>query len=61
MTRDDLIEAVARASAMYFAHNRQPVMSGDPLDRLSPMLRRECFDSASAALDALLALAKGEK
>lgn len=44
------IEEIARALAIFFANNRQPCMSGDPRDRLSPLRRRDLDDAASAVL-----------
>jgi hypothetical protein len=46
--RDEL----ARLLAYFFAANRQPHMSGDPRNRLSPMRLRELEDAVDAILAA---------
>ena len=53
VTYEEVVEVVAKATAMYYAHNRMPVMSGNPLDRLHPSLKRDCYDGARAALSAI--------
>lgn len=50
---EGLREDLERALAIHFSQNRQPCMSGDPRDRLSPLQRRNMND----AVDAILSLA----
>ncbi len=44
------VEEIGQALAIFFANNRQPCMSGDPRDRLSPLRRRDLDDATSAIL-----------
>lgn len=48
--RAELIEFMERTLAVYFSWNRQPCMSGDMRDRLSPLRRRELSDAVLALL-----------
>jgi len=50
---ESMIERVERALAIHFSGNRQPCMSGDPRDRLSPLQRRNLSDAARAAIEAM--------
>lgn len=50
---DDAREALEWVLAIHFSQNRQPCMSGDPRDRLSPMQRRNMEDARDAMLEAL--------
>ena len=54
------VEEIGQALAIFFANNRQPCMSGDPRDRLSPLRRRDLDDATSAIL-ALFAPILAEK
>ena len=45
-----LTERVARETALLFAANRQPDMSGDPFKRLTPSRKRDCYDAARTAI-----------
>jgi len=51
MNRDHLIEQIERIAAIHISGNRQPCMSGDPRDRLSPLQRRNLSDLANNILD----------
>lgn len=46
----ELAETMARWMAVHFAMNRQPHMSGDPLNLLSVIERRRLDDATAAAL-----------
>lgn len=45
-------EYLERLLALYFSGNRQPCMSGDPRDRLSPLRRRDLEDAVREILAA---------
>ncbi len=48
-----LLATVARSMATHFSMNRQPHMSGDPLQRLGAQELRRLTDATQAALEAL--------
>jgi hypothetical protein len=48
-----LLDTVARSMAIHFSMNRQPHMSGDPLQRLGSQELRRLTDATHAALEAL--------
>jgi len=50
----NLVDRVTRATALLFAANRQPEMSGDPLRRLTPSRKRDCHAAAEIAVDIVL-------
>ena len=53
MFDQNLLDAVARSMAIHFSMNRQPHMSGDPLQRLGSQELRRLTDATQAALEAL--------
>ena len=55
------VEEIGQALAIFFANNRQPCMSGDPRDRLSPLRRRDLDDATSAILALFAPIMAGEE
>lgn len=53
MFDEQLIHTIARSMATHFSMNRQPHMSGDPLNRLGAQELRRLTDATHAALAAL--------
>jgi hypothetical protein len=51
MRREKLAERLEKRLAIYFSHNSQPVMSGDPRDRCSPIQRRHLSEAVQAVLE----------
>jgi hypothetical protein len=49
--REKLTERLERRLAIYFSHNSQPSMSGDPRDRCSPLQRRNLSEAVKAVLE----------
>jgi len=50
---DELVELVARATAIFFKADKQPDMSGNPFAKMLPHQKRDCFDAARAAIEAI--------
>jgi hypothetical protein len=51
MRREKLAERLEKRLAIYFSHNNQPAMSGDPRDRCTPQQRRHLTEAVQAVLE----------
>lgn len=54
----ELKNLLTQALAIHFASNKQPHMSGDPLNRLNSMEKRKLDDAVIDVLDALILAGK---